>query len=140
MVLSASELEVEGDLVAMECVVLGCGLQDLGGSHGWIGGNRAEPSHGCVHEIGLGMDYLELSPVGDGHGVDQPGFDGVAGVKVGYETGAELHERVGRILVEGWVGRREAVTGAVAGGIALALGGDGSSGTGTVGAGGCDLF
>jgi hypothetical protein len=26
---------------------------------------------------------LELSPVGDGHGVDQFGFNGVAGVEVG---------------------------------------------------------
>jgi hypothetical protein len=44
----AGELEVEGDFVAVECVVLGCGLQDSGESDGWIGGFRADLGYGCV--------------------------------------------------------------------------------------------
>ena len=88
----------------------------------------------------MGLDYLELSPASDGHSVDQMGFDGVAGVKVGYETLAKLDEGRRGILIQGAVGRGEAVAGAVARGIAFALGGDGSSGTGAVGAGGLDLF
>ncbi len=78
--------------------------------------------------------------MGDGHGVNQLGFGHIAGPEAGHETGAEFDEGCGGIMVEGWVGRGETVTGAVAGGIALALGGDWSSGTGAVGAGGLDLF
>ncbi len=134
----AGELEVEGDFVAEEGVVLG-GFQGLGGSHGARGIGLA-PCCGSIYENGLGLDYLELSPVGYGHGVDQAGFYCVAGVEVGYETGAEFEEGGGGILVQRVVGRGEAVAGAVAGGIAFALGGGGSSGTGAVGAGGLNLF
>ncbi len=63
-------------------------------------------------------------------GVDQPGFDGVARVEVSHEIVAELDEGSRGILVQGAVGDGEAMARAVAGGIALALGGDGSSGTG----------
>jgi hypothetical protein len=63
-----------------------------------------------------------------------------AGPVTGHQTGAEFDEGCGRIMVEGWVGRGETVSSAVAEGIALALGGDRSSGTGAVGAGGLDLF
>ena len=139
MVPGPGELEVEGDFVTVECVVLGCGLQDSSGSHGRIGGFRNEAGHGCVQEIGLCLDYLELSPAGDGHGVDQVGFDSVAGVKVGYETLAKLDEGGRGILAQRWVGRGKAVAGAVARGVAFAVGGDGSSGTSAVGAGGFDL-
>ncbi len=135
MVLGAGELEVEGDFVAVECVVLGCGLQDSGGSYGWIGGIRIKVGYGCVQEIGLGLDDLELSPAGDGHGVDQMGLNDVPGVDVGYEIIAKLDVGTRGILAQGWVGRGEAAAGAVAGGIAFALGGDGSFGTGAVGAG-----
>ena len=41
MVSGPGELEVEGDFVAVECVVLGCGLQDSDGSHGRIGEFRS---------------------------------------------------------------------------------------------------
>ncbi len=88
----------------------------------------------------MGLDDLELSPASDGHGVDQVAFDGVAGMEVCYETSAELDEGRRGILAQGCVGRGEAVAGAVAGGIAFALGGDGSSGTGAIGAGGLNLF
>ena len=136
----AGVLEVEGDFVAVECVVLGCGLQDAGGSHRRIGEFRTEARHGYVQEIGLGLDDLEPSPVCDGHGVDQVGFDGVAGLKVGYVTLAKLDEGSRGTLAQGWVGRGKAMAGAVARGIALALCGDGSSRTRAVGAGGLDLF
>jgi hypothetical protein len=135
----AGELEVEADFVAVECEVFGRGFQDSGGSHGSMG-VLTKACDGGVHEIGLGLDDLKLSPVGDGHRVDQVGFDGVAGLEVGCEIIAKLDEGRWRILVQGAVGGGEAVADAVAGGIAFALGGDGSSGTGAVGAGGLDLF
>jgi len=99
MVPGTGELEVEGDFVPVECIVLGCGLQDSGGSHGRIGVFRTEAGNGCVQEIGLGLDDLEPSPVGDCHGVDQVGFDRVAGMEVGYEISAKLDEGSGGILV-----------------------------------------
>jgi hypothetical protein len=83
----AGELEIEGDFVAEESVMLGGGFQGLGRSHG-PGGIRRAAGYGSIYEKGLGLDYLELSPVGDGHGVDQPDFDCIAGAQVGYETGA----------------------------------------------------
>lgn len=134
----AGELEVEGDFVAEKCVVVG-GFQALGGSHG-SGRIRLSVGYGSIDESGLRLDYLELPPVGDGHGMDKASFDCVARVEVGYETGAEIEERSRGILVQGAVGRGEAMAGAVAGGIALALNGNGSSGTGAVSAGGLDLF
>ena len=81
--MGAGELEVESDFVAEERLMLGGGLQDSGGSHGAMGEIRTEAGYGCVHEIGLGLDNLKLSPVGDGHGVDETGFDCVAGMEVG---------------------------------------------------------
>ena len=95
--------------------------------------------HGSIHRNGLGLHDLELSPVGDGHGVDQLGFGDIARPETGQETGAKFDEGCGGIMVQRWVGRGEAVAGTVARGIALALGGDGSSGTGAIGAGGLDL-
>jgi hypothetical protein len=56
--------------------------------HSRIGGIRKVIGHGSIHRNGLGLHDLELSPVGDGHGVDQPDFDCIAGAQVGYETGA----------------------------------------------------
>lgn len=88
----------------------------------------------------MGLNDLELSPAGDGHGMDQMSFDHIARLKASYETGAEFDEGRGGILIQGAAGGGEAVAVAVAGGIALALSGDGSSGTGAVGAGGLDLF
>jgi hypothetical protein len=114
------------------------GFHGLGGSHGARGIGRA--GHGSIYEYGLGLNYLELSPVGDGYGVDQPGIDGVAGVEVGYEIIEKLDEGSWRLLIQGAVGGGEAVAGAVAGRIAFSPGGSGSSGTGTVEAGGLDLF
>lgn len=78
----AGELEVEADFVAVECEVFGRGFQDSGGSHGSMG-VLTKARDGGVHEIGLGLDDLKLSPVGDGHRVDQPGLSGVAGMEVG---------------------------------------------------------
>ena len=136
----AGELEVEGHFVAVEGVVFGGGLEGQDGPHGRVGGIGKAAGHGSVQGNGLGPDDLEFSPVGDGHGVDQLGFGDIAGAEAGHEPGAELDEGCGGIMVERWVGRGEAVAVAVAGGIAFALGGDGSSGTGAVGAGGFDLF
>ena len=95
---SAGELEVEGDFIAEECVVPG-GFQGLGGLHG-ARGIRWTAGCGSIYENGLGLDYLELSPVGDGHGVDETGFDCVAGMEVGCETGAELDECGWGILLQ----------------------------------------
>jgi hypothetical protein len=94
----AGELEVEGDFIAKECVVPG-GFQGLGSSHR-ARGIRLTAGYGSIYENGLGLDYLELSPVGDGHGVDETGFDCVAGMEVGCETGAELDECGWGILLQ----------------------------------------
>ncbi len=134
------ELKVEGRFVAVEDEEFGGGFEGQDRSHGRIGGIGNVTGNGSIQGNGLGLDDLELSPVDDGHGVDQLGFGDIAGSEAGHETGAEFDEGCGSILVERWVGRGEAVAGAVAGGVALALGGDGSSGTGAVGARGLDLF
>jgi hypothetical protein len=78
----AGELEVEGNFIAEEGVMLGGGFQGLGRSHGPRGIGRAAGC-GSINEKGLGLDYLELSPVGDGHGVDQPDLDCIAGAQIG---------------------------------------------------------
>jgi hypothetical protein len=133
-------LAVEGSLVPMQCVEFEAGLESQDGSHGRIGGVGKMTGHGSIPRNVLSLDDLELSPMGDGHDVDQLGFGYIAGPVAGHQTGAEFDKGCGGILVEGWVGRRETVTGAIARRIALALGGDRSSRTGAVGAGGFDLF
>ena len=118
----AGELEVEGDFVAGERVALGGGFESLDGSYDG-GGRIRMAGHGSVHGKGFGLDYLELSPVRDCDRVDQMGFDRVAGAQGGHKASAELDEGGGGILGQGLVRGGEAVAGAVAGGIALALDG-----------------
>jgi hypothetical protein len=137
--IGASELEFEGDFVAEEGVAFRGGFEGEGGSHRGVEG-IGEARHGFVHGDGLGLNDLEPSPMGDGHDVDESSFSEIAGLQAGEKTGAEVNEGCGGILIEGWVVGGEAVASAVAGGIALALGGDRSFGSGAVGAGGFDLF
>lgn len=135
----SSELKVKGGFVAVQGVEFRGGFEGQDGSHGRIGGVGKMTGHGFIQGDGLCLDDLKHSPMGHGHGVDQLGFGDIAGAVAGHETGAEFDEGCGGIMVERWVRRGEAVAGAVAGGVALALGGDGSSRTGAVGAGGGDL-
>ena len=95
--------------------------------------------HGFIQGNGLRLDDLKLSPAGHGHDLDQLGFIDIAGPEVDHETIAEFDEGCRGIMVERWVGCREAVARAVERGIALAPGGDRSSGARAVGAGGGDL-
>jgi hypothetical protein len=69
MVQGAGELEFKGDFVAVECEVFRRGFQDSGGPHGSMG-VLIKACDGGVHEIGLGLDDLNPSPVGNSHVVD----------------------------------------------------------------------
>ena len=77
-------LEVERGFVAVQGVEFGGGFEGQDGSHGRIGGIGKMTGDGSIQGNGLGLDDLELTPAGDGDGVDQLGFGDIAGPEAGH--------------------------------------------------------
>ncbi len=82
----------------------------------------------------------ELMPAGDGHGFDEGEFGFRGGLEFGCEGGEEGLEAVLGFAFEDDGAGEKSVTGGVARGVEFALKGEGASGTGSVAAGGFDLF
>ena len=97
MVKGAGELEVEGGFVSVECEVVGRGFEGSGGSHR-SRSVRVEACDRGVHGIGLGLEDLKPSPMGNGHGADQVCFHRVARIEVGHEAVAKLGEGRERVF------------------------------------------
>lgn len=108
----------------------GVGESEEGGGCGEAGGGAAAVLTGAfaLEGGGLGSPEVRQMPAGEGHGLDERGFGGVAGLELVGESGGELV-----ILVEGFafgdggVGE-EPVERGVLGGDAFAFGGAGSGG------------
>lgn len=111
---------------------------ERGGGRGLVG------SGGRVGDVIVEGGFLEapdavLTPAGGGDGIDQHALGWGLGLVLLDEFVEEFEESGGLFGVEDDGFGEESVAGAVAGGVAFALGGDRPFGFGSVGAGGGDL-
>jgi hypothetical protein len=89
-----------------------------------------------VKQVGFDAEEAAEAPTGDGHDIDQVGFDGGVGLELVYEIRAQELEVLGGFAVEKDGGGSEAMTAAVGGGAGFPFGRDRTVGHGSVGAGG----
>jgi hypothetical protein len=86
--------------------------------------------------MGLDGEEAAEAPTGDGHDVDQVGFDGGLGLELIHEVSPEkLKKFVGFSVDEDGRGG-EAMTAAIGGGAGFSFGGDGAVGLGSIDSGG----
>ena len=92
-----------------------------------------------VHSGLFHSPKAELSPAGYGHLLDEGVFDGGFGLEFVFQFREDFEEAVATLGFEHDGFGEQAVFYGVAGGVALALGRDGSAGPGSVSTGGLDL-
>ena len=92
-----------------------------------------------VHGGFFHAPQAELSPAGYSHLLDEGVFDGGFGLELVLYFGEDFEEAVATLGFEHDGFGEHAVLYGVAGGVAFALGRDGSAGPGSVGTGGLDL-
>lgn len=134
---------LKGALVTMQKIedagVVGQMAKGEGGEDGCRSGGRVLARHLHLKTGGLDSPHAQLTPVGDGHGMDQLGFGGIAGMELEVESSEELVEGPDGFALEDNGAGEKVVAGRVPRGDALAFGRDWSGGFCGVGAISLDL-
>jgi hypothetical protein len=89
-----------------------------------------------VKQVGLDGKEAAEAPTGDGHDVDQVGFDGGLGLELIHEVSPEKLKKFVGFAGDKDRGGGEAVTATIGGGAGFSFGGDGAARLGSIGAGG----